>query len=74
MVPTTTTKELVSLTPAQFLLPGVFYAYAEPEYVTRQVVREVNLGTDLSTLTGRNRHLADQGINRLRPPGKPKPP
>jgi hypothetical protein len=24
--------------------------YAEPEYVTRQVVREVNLGTDLSTL------------------------
>lgn len=24
--------------------------YAEPEYETRQVVREVNLGTDLSTL------------------------
>ena len=24
--------------------------YAEPEYVTHQVVREVNLGTDLSTL------------------------
>jgi hypothetical protein len=24
--------------------------YAEPEYVTRQVVCEVNLGTDLSTL------------------------
>jgi len=24
--------------------------YVGPEYVTRQVVREVNLGTDLSTL------------------------
>lgn len=24
--------------------------YAEPEYETRQVVREANLGTDLSTL------------------------
>ena len=24
--------------------------YAEPEYVTRQVEREVNLGTDLSTI------------------------
>lgn len=24
--------------------------YAEPEYETRQVVREVHLGTDLSTL------------------------
>ena len=33
----------------QYLMIG-HMTYAKPEYVTRQVVREVNLVTDLSTL------------------------
>lgn len=34
---------------AMYLMMGRM-TYAEPEYVTHQEVREVNLGTDLSTL------------------------
>jgi len=34
---------------AMYLMIG-HMTYAKPEYVTRQVVREVNLVTDLSTL------------------------